>query len=422
VPRWQALEHHDGRHDRTGRTIAAETELRSAHRPLHDAADVHGYVRRICFKTGPPTLVGAELEWMVARTDDPTALVPLDDLRALVDPARLAGGSSFTLEPGGQVELSSAASPDLTTLCRDLGGDVAVLTDLLSGAGLALVPFATDPGRPPVRQLSSPRYDAMAAYFDTLPHELGRVMMCSTAAVQVNLDTGADDADVARRCRLLGALGPPLVAAFANSPARAGHLTGWRSTRQAVWQGMEPRRTHAPVGDDPVAAWADYALAAPLMMLRRPDAPWVAAPGFTFGAWVAGQVPGLPHPTEDDLAHHLTTLFPPVRPRGWFEVRYLDAQHPTWWPVPVVVLATALEHDDLHDPLLEACRPVAGSWLVAARAAVADRALHRAASEVLDLVTPRLEDAALRRLVDAFRERYLARGRCPADDADEESR
>ena len=54
-------------------------------------------------------------------------------------------------------------------------------------------------------------------------------------------------------------------------------------------------------------------------------------------------------PTEDDLAYHLTTLFPPVRPRGWFEVRYLDAQHPRWWPVPVVLLATAVDAADLDD-------------------------------------------------------------------------
>ena len=59
---------------------------------------------------------------------------------------------------------------------------------------------------------------------------------------------------------------------------------------------------------------------------------------------------------------------------------------------------------------------------MAARLGVADPLLHRAASEVFDLVTPALEDTGLRDLVDAFRDRYLARGRCPADDADEETR
>ena len=356
---------------------------------------------------------------MVARRADPAAPVPLAEVHELVDPALLPGRSSFTVEPGGQVELSSAPAADLSTLCADLTRDVDVLVGSLARGGLVLVPYATDPVRSPVRQLSSPRYDAMATYFGTLPHELGHVMMCSTAAVQVNLDAGHDAADVTRRWRVLEALGPPLVAAFANSPARAGHLTGWRSTRQAVWQGMEPRRTHAPVGDDPVAAWADYALAAPVMVLRRDERPWVAAPGFTFHDWVERRVPGLAPPTEDDLAYHLTTLFPPVRPRGWFEVRYLDAQHPDWWPVPVAVLTTALEHADIHDDLLAACAPTAGAWLVAARVAVADPVLARAASDVLDLVTPRVVDPVLRDRVQTFRDHYLDRGRCPANDAEE---
>ena len=397
-----------------GRTIT-DTDLRTADRPLRGAADVHGYVRRICFKTGPPALVGAELEWMVTRDDDPSSVVTLAELADAVDPALLHGGSTFTLEPGGQVELSSAPARDLGLLHRDLGSDVATLSDSLARAGLSLVPAATDPWREPVRLLHTPRYDAMETYFATLPHDLGAAMMCGTAAVQVSLDAGADDRDVARRWRLLEALGPPLVAVFANSPTRAGRATGWKSTRQAIWQGLEPRRTHAPVGEDPVAAWAEYALAAPVMALRTPVGPWHAAPGFTFGAWADGRVPDLPAPTEDDLAHHLTTLFPPVRPHGWLEVRYLDAQAPAWWPVPVAVLGTALEHDDLHDDLLAACAPATGRWLGAARSGPADPVVRRAADAVLALVLPRIDDPGLRSLADEFHDRHLARGLCPAD-------
>ena len=32
---------------------------------LRDRESVRGYVERVCFKTGPPGLVGAELEWIV---------------------------------------------------------------------------------------------------------------------------------------------------------------------------------------------------------------------------------------------------------------------------------------------------------------------------------------------------------------------
>ncbi len=43
-------------------------------------------------------------------------------------------------------------------------------------------------------------------------------MMCATASLQVCLDIGADEKDATRRWRLAHALGPVLVAAFANSP------------------------------------------------------------------------------------------------------------------------------------------------------------------------------------------------------------
>ena len=61
-----------------------------------------------------------------------------------------------------------------------------------------------------------------------------------------------------------------------------------------------------------------------LMLLHDDDdscAP-VAVP-ITFGEWVDEGIAGR-RPTLADLDYHCTTLFPPVRPRGWLEVRWLD--------------------------------------------------------------------------------------------------
>lgn len=386
-------------------------------RLLADAEAVHGYLRRICFKTGPPGRVGAELEWLVARRDDPHAVVPLEELVSLLAAAApFPGASPVTMEPGGQVELSSLPAADLDGCHTALARDMAHLRSVLGAAGLALVPSGIDPHRPPRRQLQAPRYDAMAAYFDTLPHGLGPVMMASTAAVQVNLDAGEDAADVARRWDLLHAVGPVLSAAFANSPRHHGRLTGWKSTRQAVWLHLDPRRTQAPPAGDPAATWPAYVLAAPVMMLRTDRAPWRAAPGFTFGEWVRGRVTGLAPPTEDDLDYHLSTLFPPVRPRGWFEVRYLDAQAPDWWPVPVAVLATLLGRPEIAPLVLEGCEPVAGAWVRAARHGLADAAMARSALALFEAVADAVEPPTLRATVTRFTERYVACGRCPADD------
>ena len=58
----------------------------------------------------------------------------------------------------------------------------------------------------------------------------------------------------------------------------------------------------------------------------------------TFTRWILdGHALG--YPTIDDLDYHLTTLFPPVRPRGWLEIRYLDALPAPWWRVAATIVA-----------------------------------------------------------------------------------
>ena len=216
------------------------------------------------------------------------------------------------------------------------------MRESLSVAGLRFLTTGLDPYRLPQRQLRHPRYDAMEQYFSRdggADAELGPMMMTATAATQVNLDIGRDEADARARWRLLHTVGPTMSAMFANSPVGAGADTGWRSGRQRVWQGLDAARTHAPAGDDPISAWTDYTLDAPVMLRHRDGDDWSAQAGWTMRDWLDEADP----PTEDDLELHLTTLFPPVRPRGWYEVRYLDAQPWRWWPVPVAVLGAVLD-------------------------------------------------------------------------------
>src|SRR4051794_19907999 len=133
---------------------------------LRDCAAVQGFVERVCFKTGPPGLVGTELEWLVAFEDDPTDAVPLPLLRDLLDAAGPPPrGSRITYEPGGQLELSSLPFPGAGACWQALAEDVAHVRRPLESAGIRLLPTALDPHRLPSRQLHHPRYDAMAAYF-----------------------------------------------------------------------------------------------------------------------------------------------------------------------------------------------------------------------------------------------------------------
>ncbi|GID30999.1 glutamate--cysteine ligase EgtA [Paractinoplanes brasiliensis] len=370
---------------------------------LRTQSEVEARIRAICFKTGPPELIGAELEWTLHHTAAPSAPLSPGKLRQalgrhtpvtlrapgdLDPPLTLPAGGTITVEPGGQVEISSAPASSLAALHAALSADTAHLIGLLGSAGLTLGRHGIDAYREPRRLVHTPRYAAMQQSFDARGPD-GRVMMCSTAGLQVCLDAGTPS-ELAVRWAAVMALGPPLLAAFANSRHHARRDTGYASARMAAWWAMDPRLTH-PVGvsDDPAGDWVRYALAAPLTCVRRDGGCWDAPPGATLADWLAG---ALPQPlTADDVDYHLTTLFPPVRPHGYLEVRYLDAQPAGDWFPPVAVLATLLADPATTSTALDLALPTAGRWEQAYRYGLDDPALRRTAAAVLGLAARRLE-------------------------------
>ncbi|MBF6085338.1 ergothioneine biosynthesis glutamate--cysteine ligase EgtA, partial [Nocardia cyriacigeorgica] len=70
------------------------------------------------------------------------------------------------------------------------------------------------------------------------------------------------------------------------------------------------------------------------------DCSWAAPPGATIADWLSGALDDEigRRPDRSDLDYHLTTMFPPVRPSGHLEVRYLDAQPEQSWTVPIDVI------------------------------------------------------------------------------------
>jgi glutamate--cysteine ligase len=371
---------------------------------LRDLAQAEGYIAGICFKTGPPGLIGIELEWTVHHVDDPgrplepaalaSALHPHtpSTLDAQAAHLPLPQGTVLTVEPGGQVELSSPPVGSLVALHATVAADLDYLTQLLARAGLCLGDNAVDAWRTPRRLLRTPRYDAMAGAFqDYGPH--GLTMMCSTAALQVCLDAGLPER-LPGRWAAVHAVGPVLLALFANSPRHAGRDTGWASTRMRSWLGMDPARTAAlPVTGDPATGWARYALRAPVLGRLCGGQPVPVPPGISFADWIGGALPE--PPTRADLDFHLSTLFPPVRPRGYLEVRYLDAQPPGEWLAPAAVLVALFGDESTVDGVRDLCGPVAGRWHDAARLGLADRRLAATAGKVAGLALGRLAETGL---------------------------
>lgn len=363
-------------------------------RRLRARVEAEAYVASVCFKHGPPRLTGVELEWTVHDRDDPRRPLDAAALAAALGPHTprtllpdsphlpLPAGSTVTLEPGGQVEISSQPAEDFGQLIDAVTADHRTLCHRLDEAGLCLGERGVDPFRHPTRLLDTPRYAAMERAFAPIGPD-GITMMCATAGLQVCIDVGEPD-DVAVRWAAVSSLGPVLVALFANSPVLSGNRTGWVSARTRAVLGVDPARSRpVPITDDPAGTWARHVLDTPLLCVRRDGDRWDAPAGVTFADWIAGALPTTP--TTHDLDYHISTMFPPVRPHGYFEVRYLDAQHGGDWITPAALLAALMSSRETVEATAAACAPVADRWLPAARLGLADGPTAASARAVLGL-------------------------------------
>jgi len=396
--------------------------------------EVEALVRGICFKTGPPRTLGVEVEWLVHELRLPQLPVTPERLEAAYAALKTVPlRSALTVEPGGQLELSSSPAASLMECIGSVSEDLDTVRAVLRRDGLGLVGVGHDPWHPPRRFLREPRYDAMERCLDrTGP--AGRRMMCTSASVQVCLDAGYEEPGplgLGRRWWLAHQLGAVLVAAFANSPLVGRSPTGWRSTRQLIWMEIGPGRAGGPTLDaQPRDAWTDHVLDSPVMCIRQDSGPWEVPEELTFREWIRSGAPR--PPTREDLDYHVSTLFPPVRPRGHLELRMIDAQPgDDGWIVPLAVTTALFDDPEAAETAYRAVKPLAERtqglpaphnplWIDAARYGLSDPELHEVAlvcfAAALEAL-PRL--GATTEVTDAVRayfDRYVVRGRCPADD------
>lgn len=233
----------------------------------------------------------------------------------------------LTVEPGGQVEFSGAPQRKLSDVESEIRRYLARLGEIAEGGYLAFLATGFDPLRTIDEQQWFPkaRYGVMRPYLATRGARAWD-MMTRTCAVQTNLDYGSVE-DLAKKFLLGNRLAPIVTAIFANSPFENGRLSGYKSTRAAVWldtdadrAGISPPTLHETFSP---ADFVSYALDVPMLFAQR-DGVYLDAPtGMKFGDFLNGGCDGV-QPVFGDWADHLTTLFTDARLKQHIEMRSAD--------------------------------------------------------------------------------------------------
>jgi glutamate--cysteine ligase len=241
--------------------------------------------------------------------------------------ALVRGQATISLEPGGQVELSTSPALHVGGIADELDGHLAELRAVADPERVAWLAAGVSPLCRAEQIPLGPRvrHAVMAEY---LPQRSPTAleMMKATASTQATFDFG-DETDASRKFTLTLTLSPLVNALWGNGPLYGGSRTGDVSYRGRVWQHMDPDRSGllTPLLTDGLsfARYVDYLLDVP-MLFTRFGGRYQAAGGRTFRDFLEHGLEGR-FPSLADWELHLTTVFPEVRLKGFLEVRGADA-------------------------------------------------------------------------------------------------
>jgi len=253
-------------------------------------------------------------------------------------------GATITLEPGGQVELSTAPRATLDELEVDHHRFLTELDTAAEALEIQWTCLSAHPLDTPAEVAWVPkgRYAFLSRHLAGTG-ELGHWMMKLTSGVQAAFDY-RDEHEAIDLFRTAQAAAPVVGALAAHSPFCAGGPAPVHDWRRHIWRDTDPARCGLLEGahTDPAYGFADYArhlLDLP-MPFRLRDGAWGDGGGRPFGALLAdGEA------TPEDWELHATSIFTEIRLKNFVEIRACD--HPgVDRVIPLVALWVGLLYDE----------------------------------------------------------------------------
>ena len=340
---------------------------------------------------------------------------------------RDADGGKWTIEPGGQIEFSSAPRASLNSIEEDLKTAFARLRTASAELNLTFLAVSFDPLRTIEEQnwFLKPRYKLMKPYLRTRGRRAWD-MMTRTCSVQVNLDY-ENEIDLIKKFIIGNRLAPTVAAIFANSPFVDGADSGAQSARVKTWLETDANRCGvSPLAlqkEFSLADFIEYALDVPMLFAERGGRYLEDFTGKPFRDFLENEQFA---PTVKDWQTHLTTIFTEVRLKNYLEFRAADGGN-----LEQALSVAALWKGLLYDrQSLESALAIAPQFsaeeFVSLQTAVAKNGLRAVsgqtrvldlAKEIILLATDGLKRIAPdeARFLDALSQRVLIAEKSPSD-------
>lgn len=253
-------------------------------------------------------------------------------------------GSSITIEPASQLELSAAPYASLRDVERELRAHLDLCRDACELKDMNMLTLGAHPTilGTKLPQVPKRRYQIILDMFNR--QAIAPLSALSTAACQINLDI-ADDRDFTRKFQAALGLQPIVTALFANSPFEEGIPSGFKSVRNHYWLETRAGRSGSPsfIFDKNfgLERWVDFIFDdVPMMAITRDGAMYPTHGGrlqsFVDGKYKNGYMPDESNlynsyfedrqATMADALDQCTVVWTEVRPtsRGGIECRGAD--------------------------------------------------------------------------------------------------
>ncbi|MCB5560575.1 glutamate--cysteine ligase, partial [Anaerosalibacter bizertensis] len=251
-------------------------------------------------------------------------------------------GTTITLEPGSQFELSIGARKDIKEIEKEYFNVLNEIVPILERKNQALITIGYQPETKisDIKILPKQRYAYMYEYFKKRG-AFAHNMMKGTASLQVSFDYKSEE-DYIRKFKLANIISPVIYAIFDNAFYFEGETWNKRNLRTHIWENCDSDRCGivdiALDKDFGYKKYAEYILNRPPIFIDDGEELYYT------GNKPYKEIFNIDDYSIEELEHVLTMFFPDVRTKKYVEVRMMDSV-----PYPLNFSAIALLKGILYD-------------------------------------------------------------------------